>query len=411
MRPGTPGFSGARLRQAREMRGLTAAALAELSDVTGASISQYEKGRTSPGPEMLQRLAQLLNVPAPFLTTPMPPERPGSAIFPRCMASATATARRRAERRLELLQEVVSYLEKFVDLPAVNLPKCRFGNAPVYLRGEEIEALAVEARNFWGVGMGPISDVTLLLENNGVIVTRGLLHAETLDALSQWSGGRPYLFLAADKHSAARNRFNVGHELGHLVMHRFLPPGTLGRTDAYHLVESQAHRFAGAFLLPADTFAEEIHVPSLDVLIALKARWNVSAATMLQRMLDLEFITAEQFKRLRIAYSKRKWNKGEPLDAETPVEEPRLLSRSLDLLLVHKLQTREQMRQHIGSKLVEEITCSRPGLLSDQQPDVQIRAMPSAAAAGERRSQPQSSERPSGTSVLQFPVGRISEKL
>ena len=46
----------------------------------------------------------------------------------------------------------------------------------------EIEEIATDVRRFWNLGDGPISNVTLLLENNGAIVTRTEMGADNLDA-------------------------------------------------------------------------------------------------------------------------------------------------------------------------------------------------------------------------------------
>ena len=55
MKLGTPGFVGPRLREAREGRGLTAMSLAELLGITRSAISYYEKGTTSPQPDVMER--------------------------------------------------------------------------------------------------------------------------------------------------------------------------------------------------------------------------------------------------------------------------------------------------------------------------------------------------------------------
>ena len=60
MRPGTPGFSGSRLRSAREARGLSGAVLAELVEVSRSAISQYERGIQTPSPKVVQEIADKL---------------------------------------------------------------------------------------------------------------------------------------------------------------------------------------------------------------------------------------------------------------------------------------------------------------------------------------------------------------
>ena len=61
MRSGTPGFRSERLVEARDSRGLSQVALAELINRTSSSISRWEGGGQSPEPEALDALARTLN--------------------------------------------------------------------------------------------------------------------------------------------------------------------------------------------------------------------------------------------------------------------------------------------------------------------------------------------------------------
>ena len=93
----TPGFQGKRLVQAREARGLSAVNLADLLGVSTTSISQYERGVQSPRPEIMEAISAKLNFVARFLL-PVLPQRSGRIDY-RSMASATKSARIRAERK------------------------------------------------------------------------------------------------------------------------------------------------------------------------------------------------------------------------------------------------------------------------------------------------------------------------
>lgn len=67
-------FDRARLRMARELRGLTQVQLArEVGSVTAASISQFENGHTKPATSTLRRLAVALRVPPSFFAAPARP--------------------------------------------------------------------------------------------------------------------------------------------------------------------------------------------------------------------------------------------------------------------------------------------------------------------------------------------------
>ena len=92
---GTPSFIGERLAQAREARGLTAIALAEMIGVKSSNISNYEHGRQSPSPEVMECIAKVLNQPMAFFLRPMPPAELED-IWWRAMSAATKGARARA---------------------------------------------------------------------------------------------------------------------------------------------------------------------------------------------------------------------------------------------------------------------------------------------------------------------------
>jgi transcriptional regulator with XRE-family HTH domain len=74
MRPGSPGFVGQRLREAREARELTAVALADLIGVTRQAVSQYENGLQTPAPEVMRRITEVVRLPYHFFLAPPSPE-------------------------------------------------------------------------------------------------------------------------------------------------------------------------------------------------------------------------------------------------------------------------------------------------------------------------------------------------
>jgi transcriptional regulator with XRE-family HTH domain len=100
VKPGTNGFVGRRLREAREARGITAVSLAEILGVTRAAISQYEHGPRTPSPEIAERIASTLRLPLSFFMRPAN-DRAQRKIFYRSLSAATKAARVRSERKYE----------------------------------------------------------------------------------------------------------------------------------------------------------------------------------------------------------------------------------------------------------------------------------------------------------------------
>jgi Zn-dependent peptidase ImmA (M78 family) len=394
MRPGSPGFLGERLREAREARGLTGIALADLLGVSRQAVSQYEKGDASPAPAVLEKLARALNVREAFFRRPAARPEIGS-VFYRSFASATKTARLRAERRYGWLKEIVTYVEERVELPMPDFPDAQVD--PLRLTDTDIERIAIEVRKHFGLGLSPIPNMVVLLENRGAVLSRCLLGTETLDAFSEWSveDGRPYFVLSADKASAARSRLDAAHELGHMVLHRNLPKSSLAETATFRLIESQAFRFAGAFLLPAQEFADDFFLPDLSELKRLKEKWGVAMAAVIKRCEHLELLPESEITRLWVAMSRSGWRKREPLDDEMEPEQPRVLRDSFELLLEHKIRTRVEIRHALpfSEKDIEELAGLPAGFFEE----------PPLASVVELKSRAALSSETQGGRVVPFP--------
>jgi Zn-dependent peptidase ImmA (M78 family)/transcriptional regulator with XRE-family HTH domain len=340
MKAGTPGFIGARLREAREARGLTALQLAELIGVTKQSINMYEKAKSSPSPEVFERAAQVLRVPLAYFLRESLPEST-NAVFYRSMAAASQRARTRAERKLGWVKEITAAVAKHVEFPAINVPDLGFPADPCKLSEEMVEAAAQEVRQQWHLGDSIVSNMVLLLENSGVIASRFELESDKLDSFSVWDTctERPLLILGADKQSPYRSRFDAAHELGHLVMHRNVPKRLLKHTPTLRLVEDQAHHFGRSFLLPSSSFGRDLILPTLNALKGLKPKWKASIGLMIKRAEELRLFSDEQANRLWINRTRQGWHRQEPLDDEVEPERPVLLARSIQLLIdSHVLQ-------------------------------------------------------------------------
>jgi len=343
MRNGTPGFRAERLVEARDSRSLTQVALAELINRTSSSISRWEGGGQSPEPEALEALARALNVPVAFFLRPLPDHGPAPMFF-RSMASTTQSVRKRTQARLRWAQDIALSLQEWVDLPEVNVPRLDVTDHRE-IRDEDIEHIANECRAAWELGAGPIADVLLVLENAGIVVVKEEVGTVKMDGLSNWSAAddRPYVLIARDKDTCVRSRMDAAHELGHSVLHHSLKPKPLNNSADFKEIERQAFDFAGAFLMPAESFSSEIWSPSLNAFVALKERWKASVGAMIMRCAKLSMLSEEYQRRLWKYYSARGWRKSEPLDNDLVPERPRVLSRSVRLLVEENVRGREAL--------------------------------------------------------------------
>jgi len=272
------------------------------------------------------------------------------------------------EARLEWAQDISIALEEFVDFPEVNLPIREF-KAPEQISDADIEEAACECRDLWNLGRRAIPDLALAVEGAGVILIREETGIAPIEGLSAWSAAlqRPMVLLSADKANGFRSRFDLAHELGHLVLHKGIDRST--DPVRYKQMESQAHRFAGAFLLPAEAFAAEVKTPvTLDSLLLLKQRWGVSVAAIIMRLEALGIIDQEA-KTLLFKRRSARWGvKSEPGDDARAPEQPRLLKRTIELLASSGVMPVESVPNHIGLAAtdIERLTGLPDGYLSQR---------------------------------------------
>ena len=373
MKPTTLGFIGKRLREAREARGMTAVALSDPIGISRQAISQYENGIQSPRPEVTEKMATILNVPLSYFRYPN--ENQIGTIFYRSMSAATKSARLRAENRYIWLRTIVAYLRKFIEFPKDNFQNFKTPSDPNLIPDEQIEDLAAQTRTVWNLSNVPIGNMVSLLESNGVIITRDDLKAVTLDAfsdISQATDCPQYIVLGTEKSTAVRSRFDAAHELGHRILHQNIDKIYLTRKAEYSLIEKQAHRFAAAFLLPADAFAEDFYSSNLDALKNLKPKWKVAVAMMLKRAEDLNFISADQARYLWINLSRRGWKTKEPLDDELEIEQPQLLRRAFEMVVNEKIKTKQEIVSQIplSSTDIENLAALRQGYLTESYEEI-----------------------------------------
>lgn len=344
MRSGSPGFVGQRLKEGREVRQLTAGNLADLSGVAASTISSYEKGHSTPSPAVFDKLCSVLKFKPAFFFRPVEDLGRERIVFERSRVATTKMARTRARHRLTWLQEILKYLGQFARFPEVDVPEIAHSEWRS-MSDEAIEDVAIQTRRAWKLGDGPISNMTLLAENHGVIAVKIRMHTPKLDAFAAWDerSKRPYIVLGDDGQSAFRSRFNVGHELGHLILHRDVSAAEFNTKAIFNLIEAQADRFASAFLTPAPSFSSDFTRPTLEAFRILKTKWGTSVKMMIHRAHDLEIIDKEEARRLYISYNRRGWNSLEPFDDVEPFEEPRLVRRVFEFLEANDIIERSQL--------------------------------------------------------------------
>ncbi|WP_181392029.1 helix-turn-helix domain-containing protein [Deinococcus irradiatisoli] len=315
--------------------GLSVVNLANLLGVSRTLVHEYENGSRSPGVSTLARIFVVLDQPESFFYQEQRVQDfSHELVHFRARNSLKDDLREQAGIRLKWLAELYAVLEEKLALPSVNLPVLDVPADVSRITQQDIEDAATAVRTLWKVGQGPIPDLIRLIELNGGVVGQINLDLPDMDGLSFWSEERrrPYLLLNADKASYVRSRFDAGHELGHMLLHRHVNEGRTRKTPLYELMENQAHRFAGALLLPRETWLADVKAPTLAEFKRLKPKWKASIAAMVMRAEAVGLIGSEQKKDLFKQLRRKKWQQQEPFDSLWELEQPRLVTQATTML-------------------------------------------------------------------------------
>jgi len=155
--------------------------------------------------------------------------------------------------------------------------------------------LAREVRAAGGLGPAAIVDPTAFLESKGIRVLETKLPAG-MDSWSLWDpkDGNAFVFVRKAA-TPERKRFRTAFELGHLA--RFVSGGFCPLRDIGSSRKA-SRAFAAAFLLPEEAVREAAHGLAVgpddwtwELVLALKARFGVSAETFLYRIEELGMLS------------------------------------------------------------------------------------------------------------------------
>lgn len=310
---------GERIRQARTAAGLSQGEVVARLGASGFSLtkgglSKYERGGSLPKPTLLRGLAQILGVDTAFFL-----EEPAFAVrwlafrkAPRLSTSLQDQVKSLAETRIEMILGLRDSLR--VPRPA---PHPRF-----FARvAEDAERAAELAREHWQLGTQAIESVTTAIEDGGGVVVETTGMTEHFDGLAGWADASIPVVVVSGDAPDDRRRFSLAHEIGHLFME--VDPALDLEAE-----EKLAHRFAAAFLVPAETARRELgeRRRKLDFqeLEILKVKHGLSMQAWICRAADLGIIEDSYCKTLLSTMSARGWRRHEPVALEAKERSLRL---------------------------------------------------------------------------------------
>jgi Zn-dependent peptidase ImmA (M78 family) len=284
--------------------------------VSGVAISKYERDLDMPSSGVLMRLCQALDLSLErlFRSTAVilsePAYRKRSDLSVKERKAIMRAVQDRAERYSEA-EELAQRHER------LKLPTLTVGNAA------DVEVAATRLRSDWHLGYDAIPSMVAVLEDHDIQVIE-LPARDHFDACALESDGRPFIVVRTGA-PVDRVRFTLAHELAHLVLQH--PSGKVP--------EGLANRFAGAFLVPADTAIRELgdhrdHLSKVELQL-LKAKYGLSMSGWIHRAADLKIISSTENIRWQKLRNLEGWRTEEPpcgLTSETPQRMERIVMRA-----------------------------------------------------------------------------------
>ncbi|MCG0994849.1 XRE family transcriptional regulator [Acetobacter indonesiensis] len=291
-------FNSDRLTLARQRRSLTKKQLAEHAGTTPRAITAFESGEYPPAEDTLLHLARVLDFPEHFFYKDAVDIIEEDTVSFRSLKRMTAAQKKAAISAGALAVEINDWLNHRFKLPEPEIPD---------LRGEAPEEAAKIVRSEWGLGHYSIKNMVHLMEAKGVRVFSLFENAREVDAFSAWKGSTPFIFSNQIK-TVAHRRFDIAHELGHLVLHKHGAP-------AGPEAEKEADMFAAEFLMPADTVKNvATGLETVERLVQMKEKWKVSVAALARRLRDTGMASEWHYRTLCIRISQLGYRTREPND-------------------------------------------------------------------------------------------------
>ena len=279
-----------RLHEARQMMGLSMEKLAELTGgiITKQSISRYEKGLMLPKRVAKLAMAKALNISDSYFD--------GTNLKIDMPMLRTTSNGKLSEDELQALEAKLSfwaeqYLTKEKEAGFPTQFQNPIKDTKVSTLEDAIQA-SILLREKWHYGDGPIASILRLLERKGIMILAATL-PDYVFGMSTWADKKHPLMILdfnPEKSTVEKLRFTAVHELAHLLL--------LFPQESEYSVEKRCDLFASFFLLPKQTFIEELRAEkrekiTLDEMIDIKELYGASLAASIIVARDYGIITTE----------------------------------------------------------------------------------------------------------------------
>jgi Zn-dependent peptidase ImmA (M78 family)/transcriptional regulator with XRE-family HTH domain len=327
-----------RILAVRDLLGETLQNLAFSAGISQSYLSEIAAGTRPFAAEHAEKIALATGFPIEFFYVDAPIIGATTLQFRKLKSSKVKTTRKAVQYFREASRVVQTIAPSSglrpAPLPYVNGP---YGSV---LDESQIESAASAVRKLMKLGpVDPVPNVTRAIERLGIVVIPVLL--DPTDEVRVVEEGH-YGISHGDEHgvplvgyfpgsSPDRDRFTLGHELGHIILHSHR-----SSDDA----EPEANRFSGALLMPEAAARRDMHSQiTLSQLARVKAQYGISIQALIMRAAALNIIDQQRQRSLFVQLSARGWRQNEPVEVQP--EHPILMRRLLKLSLPENPSSRE----------------------------------------------------------------------
>ena len=273
-----------RLKSARILIGLSQDELVKRIEglVSKNSIAKYERGEMMADGKVLIALAKALNVKPDYFFRPFTVE------------IENIEFRKKSKLTIKkvnaIKQKVTDIVERYLEVEQFLSIESGFSNPIANLdiqTKQDVEKAVNKLLKAWKIGFNALPNVIELLEDKEIKVIE-IDAPDEFDGFSGWADGKYPLIVINQHYTVERKRLTALHELGHLLLN-------FHKDISYKVKERMCFQFAGAMLIPEETFRMEIgnnrsHI-SIPELIAVKENYGISIQAIMQRAKDLGIVS------------------------------------------------------------------------------------------------------------------------
>ncbi|WP_131539769.1 helix-turn-helix domain-containing protein [Pedobacter nototheniae] len=345
---------GDKIKQYRTKSNYSLQQLATLSNLSKATIQQYEDGAIKPSNKALIAVAEALNIDVwkLFHIEEANLELAEFRLGDKLIDSS-------AEKKM-IYNLVVDYAENYLEVESILDAAVDFEN-PIddfKIRNyQDVEKAASRVRKKWKLANAPIDDVTGLLENKGIKLINFKRQTESPGLCGYMKSGErdiPLILINTDHEhirEITRKRFTLMHESAHLIL-------SFDESVSKDLEEKLCNTFASAMLLPGETLVDYIGKNrtniSLEELKDLKETFGLSIQGIIYSAHRSGLITAQICKKWIDLYDQ--WYiEGKDFGTyKKSIEEPSRLNRLIARGYMEKRLSKEKVSELLDIT-VEEV--------------------------------------------------------